>query len=114
MILGIGVAEARADVIYSTFGQGEIFDTAVGFSDRPLADESATVPLSSTGGSDLASVKVTVSDFTRNSVQLAIHSDLLEFRDATSEAIVPVIKQSNPIIKQSNRVNHRSHSTGSV
>ncbi len=111
MILGIGLAEARADVVYSTFGQGDFFDTVVGFSDSPLADESATVPLSSTGGSGLASVKVTVYDFTGNSVQLAIHSDLLDIPDTTSDAIIPVITQSNPVIKQSNRANHRSHIT---
>ncbi len=112
LILGVGVAEARADVIYSTFGQGEIFDTVVGFSDSPLADESATVPLSSTGGSDLASVKTAASDVTGNSVQLPIHSDLMELRGTTADAIFPVIKHSNPVIKQSNRANHRSHSTG--
>ncbi len=105
MILGIGLTEARADVVYSTLGQGNIFDKVVGFSESPLADESATVPLSSTGGSDLASVKAAESDVTGNSVQLAIRSNLLEFRGTTSDAIIPVIKQSN-------RANHSSHFTG--
>ena len=105
LIFGFGLTDARADVVYSTFGQGDIFDTVVGFADSPLADESATIPLSSTGGSDLASVKAPASDVTGNSVQLAIHSDLLEFRGTTSDAIIPVIKQSN-------RANHSSHITG--
>ncbi len=38
MILDIGVAEARSDVIYSTGGQGEIIDTVVGFRDMSLPD----------------------------------------------------------------------------
>ncbi len=112
MILGIGLTEARADVVYSTLGQGNIFDKVVGFSESPLADESATVPLSSTGGSDLASVKAAESDVTGNSVQLPIHSDLMELRGTTVDAIIPVIKHSNPVIKQSNRANHSSHITG--
>ena len=112
LIFGFGLTEARADVVYSTFGQGDIFDTVVGISDSPLADESATVPLSSTGGSDLASVKAAASDVTGNSVQQAIHSDPLEFRVTTSDAIIPVIKQPRPVIKQLNRINHRSHITG--
>ena len=105
MILGIGLTEARTDVVYSTFGQGEFFDTVVGFSDSPLAEESATVPLSSMGDSDLASVAA--SDFTGNSVKLAIHSDLLEFPGTPFDAIIPVITQSDS-------ANLRSHNSDSA
>ncbi len=110
MILGPSVTEAPADVIYSTFGQADFFDTVVGYSDSPLANESATVRLSSTGGSDLASVKVAASDFTGNSVQLAIHPDLLEFLGTTSDAIIPVIRHI-PVITQTDSANLRSHFT---
>ncbi len=112
MILGIGVAEARADVIYSTGGQGEIIDTVVGFSDSPLVDESTMVPLSATDGPDLTSVKITASDFTGKSAQLEIHSDLLDYPGTISEAIIPIIRPSNTAYNKSgDRSRDRSRST---